>query len=281
MKRSMPWILTIVGLWLVGLSGSAFGPTPALAAPAEAPRLVLLVAVDQMRYDYLPRFADAFTGGFRRLMSDGAVFTNAHLDHYPTVTAVGHATMLTGAPPAMSGIVGNDWYDRGAEEGRHERRRPGDEARRRTGRHRLLAASPPGEHGRGRAEDGSPRLSRDRHRAQGPERDPDGGPDGRPRPLVGHADGGLRLEHLVRAGAAGVGGRLQREEARRRLAGPRVAGGRRGRRAARPHAGHAGARLLRAGSTAARSATISSSRSRRPCSRESAWARGAGRTSSR
>jgi hypothetical protein len=65
-----------------------------------------------MRYDYLPRFADGFTGGFRRLMRDGAVFTNAHLDHYPSVTAVGHSTMLTGARPAISGIVGNDWYDR-------------------------------------------------------------------------------------------------------------------------------------------------------------------------
>jgi predicted AlkP superfamily pyrophosphatase or phosphodiesterase len=113
MKLSKPWILTIVGLWLGGLSGSAIGPTPALAAPEEAPRLVLLVAVDQMRYDYLPRFASAFTGGLRRLARDGAVFTNAHLDHYPSVTAVGHAAMLTGARPAISGIVGNDWYDRG------------------------------------------------------------------------------------------------------------------------------------------------------------------------
>ena len=49
MKRSKPWTLTIVGLWLGGLSGRAIGPRPALAAPDEAPRLVLLVAVDQIR----------------------------------------------------------------------------------------------------------------------------------------------------------------------------------------------------------------------------------------
>jgi predicted AlkP superfamily pyrophosphatase or phosphodiesterase len=78
----------------------------------EPPRLVLLIVVDQMRYDYLPRFASSFTGGFRELMERGAVFTNANLDHYPSVTAVGHATTLTGAPPSVSGIVGNDWYDR-------------------------------------------------------------------------------------------------------------------------------------------------------------------------
>jgi predicted AlkP superfamily pyrophosphatase or phosphodiesterase len=105
-----PWILTIVGLALIGLLWSPAAALP--AAPGEAPRLVLLVAVDQMRYDYLPRFAAAFTGGFRRLARDGAVFTNAHLDHYPSVTAVGHSAMLTGARPSVSGIVGNDWYDR-------------------------------------------------------------------------------------------------------------------------------------------------------------------------
>jgi predicted AlkP superfamily pyrophosphatase or phosphodiesterase len=107
-----PWIPTAVALALGSLLWSGVAPTPALAAPEETPRLVLLVVVDQMRYDYLPRFASAFTGGFRRIMRDGAVFTNAHLDHYPSVTAVGHATTLSGAPPSISGIIGNDWYDR-------------------------------------------------------------------------------------------------------------------------------------------------------------------------
>lgn len=113
MKPSTP---TLAGLALAGLLATPAVPTPALAAPAPAPagspRLVVLVAVDQMRYDYLPRFASGFTAGFRRLMRDGAVFTNAHLGHYPSVTAVGHSAMLTGAPPSISGIVGNDWYDR-------------------------------------------------------------------------------------------------------------------------------------------------------------------------
>jgi len=108
-----PSTLIVVGLALAGLLQGSVAPKPALASPEEPPRLVLLVAVDQMRYDYLPRFASAFSGGFRRLMREGAVFTNAHLDHYPSVTAVGHSSMLTGARPAISGIIGNDWYDRG------------------------------------------------------------------------------------------------------------------------------------------------------------------------
>src|SRR5687767_5996492 len=84
------------------------------AQPPVGPdiRLVLLIAVDQFRYDYLTRFRAESTGGIKRLLTDGAVFTNANLEHYPTVTAVGHATMLSGATPAVSGIIGNDWFDR-------------------------------------------------------------------------------------------------------------------------------------------------------------------------
>ena len=83
-------------------------------APAETPdiKLVLLIAVDQFRYDYLTRFRSDYTDGFKRMLTDGAVFTNANLEHYPTVTAIGHATMLSGAIPAVSGIIGNDWFDR-------------------------------------------------------------------------------------------------------------------------------------------------------------------------
>jgi predicted AlkP superfamily pyrophosphatase or phosphodiesterase len=75
-------------------------------------RLVLLIAVDQFRYDYLTRFRSEFTGGFNQLLDNGAVFTDANLEHYPTVTAIGHATMLSGATPSVSGIIGNDWFDR-------------------------------------------------------------------------------------------------------------------------------------------------------------------------
>jgi predicted AlkP superfamily pyrophosphatase or phosphodiesterase len=76
---------------------------------------VLLVVIDQFRYDYLTRFRDQYTGGFGKLLTSGAVFENANLDHYPTVTAIGHATTLSGATPALSGIIGNDWYDRGSQ----------------------------------------------------------------------------------------------------------------------------------------------------------------------
>lgn len=76
------------------------------------PKLVVVIVIDQFRYDYLTRFRGEYTGGFDRLLKTGAVFTNAHLQHFPTVTAVGHSTILTGATPSLSGIAGNDWFDR-------------------------------------------------------------------------------------------------------------------------------------------------------------------------
>jgi hypothetical protein len=90
--------------------GSAVPAQQAAVSPDI--KLVLLIAVDQFRYDYLTRFRSEYTEGLKRLLTDGAVFTDANLEHYPTVTAVGHSTMLTGATPAVSGIVGNDWFDR-------------------------------------------------------------------------------------------------------------------------------------------------------------------------
>jgi hypothetical protein len=83
-----------------------------LAGAAEKPKLVLAIVLDQFRYDYTTRFRQDYSGGFDSLLTNGAVFTSARYLHFPTVTAVGHSTFLTGAIPSISGIVGNDWYDR-------------------------------------------------------------------------------------------------------------------------------------------------------------------------
>jgi len=79
----------------------------------EKPRLVVFIAVDQMRREYLDRFGDQFTGGFRRLLDDGAVFNNANYQHAITGTAPGHATLSTGCNPAKHGIMGNNYFTRG------------------------------------------------------------------------------------------------------------------------------------------------------------------------
>ncbi|MBI3555107.1 MAG: alkaline phosphatase family protein [Deltaproteobacteria bacterium] len=96
---------------------------PVSAAPR--PKLVVLVALDQFRSDYLTRFENLYLpaaapggkiGGFRYLMDKGAYFANTQTAHAPNVTGVGHAAMLTGALPYLHGIVANYWYDQALHE---------------------------------------------------------------------------------------------------------------------------------------------------------------------
>ena len=75
---------------------------------------MVAVIIDQFRYDYLTRFRSDYHGGLDRMLTQGADFTNAFYAQIPTVTAVGHSIFLSGAMPAVSGIVNNAWYDRQA-----------------------------------------------------------------------------------------------------------------------------------------------------------------------
>lgn len=82
------------------------------AQKRQQPDLVVTVVVDQMRWDYLYRYFDRFSEhGFRRLMSEGFLCENTFINHIPSYTAPGHATVYTGTVPAIHGITGNDWYD--------------------------------------------------------------------------------------------------------------------------------------------------------------------------
>lgn len=79
----------------------------------EKPKLIIGVVVDQMRYDFLYRFENKYgENGLKRLLREGYSFENTHYNYAPTYTGPGHAAIYTGAPPAYSGIVGNDWYER-------------------------------------------------------------------------------------------------------------------------------------------------------------------------
>src|SRR5579863_2644616 len=89
-------------------------PGARVAHATAAPKLVVAIVIDQFRYDYLTRFRSEYTGGLKRLLTEGADFTNSRYRHYPTVTAVGHSTFLSGATPSVSGIIGNEWWDRTA-----------------------------------------------------------------------------------------------------------------------------------------------------------------------
>jgi len=78
----------------------------------KPPKLVVQITVDQLRGDLPMRYRERLPkGGFRYLLEQGTHYVNAHHDHANTETAVGHATLVTGADPARHGIVGNDWIN--------------------------------------------------------------------------------------------------------------------------------------------------------------------------
>jgi predicted AlkP superfamily pyrophosphatase or phosphodiesterase len=111
----MKQIRRILLLTLVVVVATLAVAQPQKPAPKK-PKLVLAVVVDQFRYDYLLRFRSDYHGGIARLLNGGAVFADARYIHYPTVTAVGHSTFLSGATPSVSGIIGNTWWDRESDE---------------------------------------------------------------------------------------------------------------------------------------------------------------------
>ena len=82
----------------------------AFSAQAQKPKLVVSIVVDQMRADYLTRWADLYEGGFNTLLTQGEVFYNAHYTFAPTYTGPGHASIYTGTDPRYHGIIANDWY---------------------------------------------------------------------------------------------------------------------------------------------------------------------------
>ena len=86
--------------------------TPAAQQASSRPRLLVTLVVDQMRFDYITRYGAAWTGGLKRLVTDGAVFERAMYPYMNTVTCAGHATIATGTFPYRHGVILNEWYRR-------------------------------------------------------------------------------------------------------------------------------------------------------------------------
>jgi predicted AlkP superfamily pyrophosphatase or phosphodiesterase len=87
---------------------------PAREPVAPPPRLVVLCAVDQLA-TWVHRQAEphfAADGGFARLRREGVTFAQCAFEHACTETGPGHATIGTGAPASVHGIVRNAWWDR-------------------------------------------------------------------------------------------------------------------------------------------------------------------------
>ena len=101
---------------LAALLLAAMVPATACAQPtaqplaAGAPKLIVVLSIDQLSADLFDQYRPHFRGGFARL-AGGAVFRNGFQSHATTETCLGHSTILTGGRPARTGIVANVWFD--------------------------------------------------------------------------------------------------------------------------------------------------------------------------
>ena len=82
------------------------------ASRARAPKLIVLLSIDQMRGDYIDKFQQQWSKGLKRLVSEGAWFRQADYPYYNNVTCAGHASISTGTVPAIHGMVLNQWWER-------------------------------------------------------------------------------------------------------------------------------------------------------------------------
>ena len=93
-----------------GIAQDAAPPAPKVTATTPAPKLVVMIAVDQFSADLFAEYRGSFTGGLARLAS-GVVFPSGYQAHGATETCPGHSTILTGSHPARTGIVANHYFD--------------------------------------------------------------------------------------------------------------------------------------------------------------------------
>jgi predicted AlkP superfamily pyrophosphatase or phosphodiesterase len=93
------------------VTSAALLMTSTVAAQTQpAPKLIVVIAVDQFSADLFAEYRAHFTGGLKRL-SEGVVFPSGYQSHAATETCPGHATILTGVHPARSGVIANSWID--------------------------------------------------------------------------------------------------------------------------------------------------------------------------
>ena len=94
------------------LGSALLGALP-LAAIRPRPKLLVLIAAEQFRSDYLDRNDGALSkGGFRRLLEEGSYFPDCRM-RASSFTSSGLATLATGAWPQTHGIVADTWFDSG------------------------------------------------------------------------------------------------------------------------------------------------------------------------
>jgi predicted AlkP superfamily pyrophosphatase or phosphodiesterase len=100
--------------FLTGLLAAASAEQPQVRPAATAPRLIVVISIDQLSGDLFDEYRPQFTGGLARLAS-GTAFRNGYQAHAATETCPGHSTILTGSHPTHTGIIANTWVDQSVQ----------------------------------------------------------------------------------------------------------------------------------------------------------------------
>ena len=74
------------------------------------PRLAVVISVDGLSWPRLASYEPWFGAGLKKLLAEGRVERAARYRHINTETGPGHASLGTGAPPRVTGIVANRWF---------------------------------------------------------------------------------------------------------------------------------------------------------------------------
>jgi hypothetical protein len=98
-------------LLAVGAPIQAALKEPKPAPGVERPSLAVIVAIDGLSTEQLLRYRPWYVAGLKRLLDEGQVETRDRYRHINTETGPGHASLGTGAPPRVSGIVANNWLE--------------------------------------------------------------------------------------------------------------------------------------------------------------------------
>ncbi len=102
--------LLLLGVLVLAGSGAALAQ-PARSVTSPPLKLAAIVSIDGLSWEWLSHYRPWFESGLKRLLDVGQVETNARYRHLNTETAPGHASLSTGAPPRITGVVSNRWWE--------------------------------------------------------------------------------------------------------------------------------------------------------------------------
>jgi predicted AlkP superfamily pyrophosphatase or phosphodiesterase len=95
-------------LFALSATGEAKRTTPETVRP---PKLAVIVSIDGLSWDRLEQYRPWYVAGLKRLLDEGLVESACRYRHLNTETGPGHSSLSTGAPPSVSGIVANGWFE--------------------------------------------------------------------------------------------------------------------------------------------------------------------------